>query len=274
MNVPGRQLDVTPPAAAYLCNRFDTHLHPMLRVGRLPLDADERDHADLAQRGRDDLAQRGALDRDELHPFLEDAVQLLARPPLAVGLAVHHPAGRSFNAVLVEQGRDVLEAYQADGTEPDDLQNIQLVRHEHGGASGNAVRLLGTIKPAPGRSVSVPTSYLDESDKRLKAGSTLQAALSGAGVGSNDARTLITAFTSERAYDGVFTARAYDEKVRRMHVLPVNLQFFITSDGCYMSQRAHGGDGREWFTLAPADGRKLTAKIEEMVKALRQPTRL
>nr|WP_228047228.1 ESX secretion-associated protein EspG [Saccharopolyspora sp. HNM0983] len=257
-----------------MCRRFDSHLHPLLRVGRLPFEADERDHAEFDRRGRDDLARQGALDGDQLHPFLEDAMHLLARPPLAVGLAVHEPGGTSFNAVCVEQNRDVLQAYQADGATTQDLENIQLTRHEYGGAGGNAVRLLGSVTAAPGRSVSVPTAYLDEADRRRKAGTALQAALSGAGVHGADARTLATAFSAERSRDGVFTVRAYDDKVRRMHVLPVNLQFFVTNEGCYMSQRVRGQDGREWFTLAPADGRKLHAKIEEMAKALRQPARV
>ncbi|MFB9567226.1 ESX secretion-associated protein EspG [Saccharopolyspora hordei] len=268
----GRELSLSPTAASYLCTRFDLQLHPLLRVGWLPVEATDQDRRAAAERGQQELRQQGLLDGDELHPFLEDAIHLLARPPLAVGLAVHSRDGESFNAVLVEHGRDTIQAYQPDGEPQDQLREIRIRRHDHGGPAGNAVNLIGRVTAASGPSVSVPYEQLDRAGKRMSSGETnLGSALAANGIRGNDAKALAQALSAKRTLEGVFTVRAYDQKVRRMHTLPFNLQFFATEAGCYQAQRKPGRDGREWYTLAPADTRKLVATIDEMVKILTRP---
>ena len=172
--------------------------------------------------------------------------------------------------MLVEHGRSTVQAYQADGSTPDELTDIVICRHEYGGPVGNVVELLGKIPPGQGASVSLPSEQLDQAGKRMQAGAPgLAGALGASGIKHADAQTLARAFTAKRTLDGVITVRSYDQKVRRMHKLPVNLQFFATAEGSFITQKKPGRDGREWFTLAPADSRKLGAKIEEMVRALR-----
>ncbi|CAM00503.1 ESAT-6 protein secretion system EspG family protein [Saccharopolyspora erythraea NRRL 2338] len=265
-----RTLSLPPLAAMYLCRRMDANLHPMLRVGRLPIEATEDDQRRAHEAGKQQLVERGLLEYDDLHPFLDDALHLLARPPLAVGLAVQRQQGEDFNAVLVEHGRSTVQAYQADGATAGELKDIVLSRHEYGGPAGNAVALLGRITPGHGASVSLLSDQLEQAGKRMQAGAPgLAGALGASGVKHAEAKALATAFTAKRTLDGVITVRAYDQKVRRMRKLPVNLQFFATDEGCYLAQKKPGPDGREWFTLAPADGRKLAAKVEEMIKNLR-----
>ncbi|MFF5355884.1 ESX secretion-associated protein EspG [Saccharopolyspora hirsuta] len=272
MIVAGRELSLSPTAASYLCTKFDLQLHPLLRVGWLPVEATDEDRRAAAERGQQELAQQGLLDADGLHPFLEDAIHLLARPPLAVGLAVNSRDSESFNAVLVEHGRSTIQAYQPDGEPQSQLREIRIKRHEHGGPAGNAVNLLGRIAAGEGASVSVPYEQLDRAAKRMSGGeSSFGSALSANGIRGNDAKTLAQAFSAKRTLEGLFTVRAYDQKVRRMHTLPFNLQFFATESGCYLAQRKPGRDGREWYTLAPADGRKLVGTIDEMVKILTRP---
>lgn len=268
----GRELSLSPTAASYLCTRFDLQLHPLLRVGWLPVEATDQDRRAAVERGQQELRQQGLLDGDELHPFLEDAIHLLARPPLAVGLAVHSRDGESFNAVLVEHGRDTIQAYQPDGEPQDQLREIRIRRHDHGGPAGNAVNLIGRVTAASSPSVSVPYEQLDRAGKRMSSGDTnLGSALAANGIRGSDAKALAQAFSAKRTLEGVFTVRAYDQKVRRMHTLPFNLQFFATEAGCYQAQRKPGRDGREWYTLAPADSRKLVATIDEMIKILTRP---
>ncbi|MFR9729942.1 ESX secretion-associated protein EspG [Saccharopolyspora sp. MS10] len=264
------RMSISPLAAAYLCERFDSHVHPLLRVGRLAGEPTRDELARAAELGRQDLIDRGYLDRDDLHPFLEDAWQLLSRPPLAVGVAVHAKGGTSFNAVCVEHGRATVQAYQADGATNDDLRDIVLSRQEYGGPAGNAVELIGSLTPGRGGTASVPTDVLDNATRRRRKnpGGTLLSALTGAGVGSADARVLATVLTAERERDGVFTARGHDRRVGRTHRPPYSVSFLNGPDGCYLTQKREGGDGRQWFTVAPADRRKLTAKIEEMVRAV------
>ncbi len=268
-----RQLSLSPEAVHYLCEQFDLRLHPMLRVGWLPVEATEDDRRELERRGHDELVRQGLLDEGDPHPFVDDALHLLAKPPLAVALAARVPAGEDFNAVLVEQGRDTIQAYQPDGENAEQVREIRLSRHEFGGPARNAVDLLGGLSAATGGSVSLPTEQLDRVGSRRGDGG-LPAALRSAGVGSSDAQVLVKALTGERTMDGVFTVRAYDRKLQRPHKLSSNLQFFTTTEGTYFLRRKTSGDGREWCTIAPADNRKLVSQLDEMVKELTtQPAR-
>ncbi|MBB5067376.1 ESX secretion-associated protein EspG [Saccharopolyspora gloriosae] len=267
------RMSISPLAAAYLCERFDSHIHPLLRVGRLAGEPTEDERTRASRAGSQDLARLGYLERDDLHPFLDDAWQLLTKPPLAVGVAVHAKRGTSFNAVCVEQGRATVQAYQADGENNDDLQDIVLSRQEYGGPAGNAVELIGDLTPGRGGTASVPTEVLDNATKRRRnnPNGTLLSALTGAGVKSADARVLATVLTAERELDGVFTARSHDRRVGRTRRPPYSVSFFTGADGCYLTQKREGGDGRQWFTVAPADRRKLTAKIDEMLRTVALP---
>lgn len=268
-----RELSLPPAAANYLCTRFDLQLHPLLRVGWLPLDATEQDRREAAELGRRQLIQQNLFDGDELHPFVEDAVRVLARPPLAVGVAVNSREGENFNAVLVECGRSTVQAYQADGETPGDLREIRIKRQEHGGPAGNAVNLLGKITAAADPSVSIPHAHLEQVSERMGGSArTLSAALGYAGVRGAQAKTLMKAFTAKRSSEGLITVRAYDQKVRRTRSLPFNVQFFATEAGCYLAQRKPGRDGQDWYTLAPADSRKLVGTINEMIRLLTRPS--
>jgi hypothetical protein len=270
--VARRELSLPPAAANYLCTRFDLQLHPLLRVGWLPLDATDEDRREAAELGRRQLIQQSLFDGDELHPFVEESVHLLARPPLAIGVAVHAREAEDFNAVLVEYGRSTVQAYQADGETPDDLRDIRSKRHEHGGPAGNAINLLGKVTAAEDASVSIPYAHLEQVTTRMGGSArTLSSALGYAGVRGAQAKTLMNAFTAKRSLEGLITVRAYDQKVRRTRSLPFNLQFFATEAGCYLAQRKPGRDGREWYTLAPADSRKLVGTINEMIRLLTHP---
>ena len=261
---------VLPPAAAYyLCSRFDLMLHPLLRVGWMPAEATEQQQRQALDRGRQQLAQQGLLQHEDLDPFLEDAIHLLARPPLAVGLAVHSREGESYNAVFVEYGRATIQAYQADGEQATELQNILITRQEYGGPVGNAANLVGQLTPARSASVSVPADYFDQASNRARGGNSLITAFTSSGIRSNDAKTLAEAYGSKRLRDGGFSVRAYDQKIRKTNKHPVKLQFMTTENGSYLVQRKPSGDGREWLNLVPADNRRLTAALNEMVQALR-----
>ncbi|NHD19456.1 MULTISPECIES: ESX secretion-associated protein EspG [unclassified Actinopolyspora] len=265
------QISISPVAAAYLCERYDMRPHPMLRIGTLPGEPDEQQRREASDQGRRELQQQGMIDTDEVHPFLDDAWHLLAHPPLALGIAVLDRRRENFNAVLVEQGRNTFQAYQVDGEDDETLHDIVLARHDQGGVTGNAVNLLGELKLAPGGSASLPTELLQHAGDRMSAdpsGSALTA-LSAAGVRRDDAQVLAKAISAERRMEALITVRLFDQRVRRTHALPFGLQVFTTADGSYMTQRKPGGDGREWYTMAPADGRKIAAKIDEMIQQLR-----
>ncbi|MFC7340696.1 ESX secretion-associated protein EspG [Saccharopolyspora griseoalba] len=270
----GRELRLPAAAANYLCTRYDLQLHPLLRVGWLPVDATEQDRAEAAELGRRQLGQQGLLDADGLHPFVDDAIRLLARPPLAVGLAVNLRDGENFNAVLAEYGRSTVQAYQADGETPDDLRDIVVKRQEFGGPAGNVANLLGKIDAAEGASVSVPYDKVKQIAEWMSRGEdkNLSAALGHLGVRGAAARTLTTALTAKRDLEGLLTVRAFDEKVRRTRSLPFGTQFFNTEAGWFFAQRKPGRDGQEWYILAPADARKLTGVTSEMIKLLTSPT--
>lgn len=163
-----------------------------------------------------------------------------------------------------------MQAYQADGATPDEVTDVVISRHEYGGPAGNAVELLGKIQPGHDASVSLPSEQLDQAGGRMRAGAPgLAGALGASGIEQADAQVLARAFSAKRELDGVITVRSYDQHIRRRRKIPVNLQFFSTAEGAFIAQKKPGPDGREWFTLAPADGRKLVARTEEVSKALR-----
>lgn len=95
LKAAGARLSIPPQAATYLCQRLDAHLHPLLRVGRLPVESTEEDRHQAEELGRRQLVERQLLEHDDLHPFLDEALHLLAKPPLAVGAAVHREQGRT-----------------------------------------------------------------------------------------------------------------------------------------------------------------------------------
>lgn len=265
------QISVGPAAAIYLCERYDLTIHPLLRVGMLSVLLDEEERTRIPEQGRAELQRQGLIRTDEVNPFLDDAWHLLAYPPLALGIAVRDDE-ESFNAVLAEQGRGTLRAYQADSEDSESVENILLDRQEYGGLGGNAVKLLGELKPITGGSASVPTDMLKQAGQRMSsdpAGNAM-GALASAGIRQNDARVLANLMTTPRTTEALITARRHDRKVNRTHKSPVNLQVFRTAQGCYTTQQSTGSDGREWFTVAPADDRKVAAKIEEMVERLRR----
>lgn len=120
--------------------------------------------------------------------------------------------------------------------------------------------------------MSLPHAHLDQVSKRMGGSArTLSAALGYAGVLGAQAKTLMNAFTAKRSLKGLITVRAYDQAVRRTRSLPFNMQFFATDAGCYLAQRKPGRDGQEWYTLAPADSRKLIGTINEMIRLLTRP---
>ncbi|MBA8827491.1 hypothetical protein FHX42_004887 [Saccharopolyspora lacisalsi] len=267
------QVTLSPHALTYLCEHYDLNLHPMVRVGRMPRGADEDQTRQALERGRRELIDRRLLDGQDLDPFVGDAIHLLARPPVAVGVAVRSEEGTSFNAVLVEHGRSTVQAYQADGEDAEQVTDLHLTRHEFGGPSGNAVNLLGRLPQSQGQSASVPSELIDRMAQRLRdhPSGGIQAALSAAGVKRADAQVLAKVFTAKRTSDAVLTVQSYDDKVRRTHRLPFNLQIFVTEEGGYFSQKKPDGNGREWTTVAPADGRKISTKLEEMASYLVGP---
>ncbi|MGJ7909123.1 ESX secretion-associated protein EspG [Actinopolyspora sp. H202] len=265
------QISVGPAAAIYLCERYDLMIHPLLRVGMLSVRLDEDERVRIPEEGRAELQRQGLIRTDEVHPFLDDAWHLLAYPPLALGMAVRDDR-ESFNAVLAEQDRGTLRAYQADAPDSGSAENILLDRQEYGGLGGNAVKLLGELKPISGGSASVPTELLKQVGQRMKSdpSGNAMSALASVGIRQNDARVLGNVMSTPRSTEVVITARRHDRRVNRTHKLPNGLQLFRTEQGCYMTQQSTGSDGREWFTVAPADPRKVTAKLEEMLEHLRR----
>lgn len=144
-----------------------------------------------------------------------------------------------------------------------------LSRNNRVGLSSNVTEMIGELPPGRGASVSVPNEQIEEARRRSSSGSSPQQAFTAARISRNDAQTLSDALSDQRTTEGVITVRTYDERVRRVHKLPYNVQYFSNDNGSYTMEKKAGRDGREWFTLAPTDNRKLAAKIDEMVNELR-----
>lgn len=266
-----RNISLSPLVVDYLCERLDLTMHPLLRTARFGQDDEERSRARAL--ALDELRSQGLAERDEVLPFVNEVMHMLAKPPLAVGVATQTRDGENFNAILIERGRSVVQAYQADGQTPDEAKEIKIAVHEYGGLPRNTVSLLPKAKAAQGMSVSMPTEVLQQAAQRTadKPGE-IRGALTSLGIRSAEASALAQAFSAERIGGGQITVRGTD-KLGRGHKLPTYVQYFDTKDGRYMTQSKPGHDGRDWFLFVPADEQKIAAKVDEMLRTfVSQPT--
>lgn len=265
-----RNISLSPLVVDYLCERLDITLHPLLRTARFGQDDEERSRA----RGLalEEMRSQGLAERDDVHPFVDEVMHLLAKPPLAVGVATQTQNGENFNAVLIERGRSVVQAYQPDGETPEEAREIKVVVHEYGGLPWNTVSLLPKSKGAQGMSVSMPAEVLQQAAERAaNKPSEMRGALTSLGIRSAEASALAQAFAAERVGGGQITVRGTD-KLGRGHKLPTYVQYFDTKDGRYMTQSKPGHDGRDWFLFVPADEQKIAAKVDEMLRTFVSPT--
>jgi hypothetical protein len=216
------------------------------------------ERATLEQRAWSDLEARGLGRPVELHPDIEFVLRLLARPDREVDARawVEH----SIRLIVASAGDDVGLAVLSD-------DRLTLRRISATGLASTAVSLLPSRPAGPGKSVSLRSDDFEAAANG--AGGTQQGfhtALRSRGIRSDDADALAT-MINDVLGTGNFGAAARDRLGRRQRADRV-VSFFDTEAGRYVQIRRGSPDGTLWTTISPADTRKLTQHVDQMLSEI------
>ncbi|MFI0469059.1 ESX secretion-associated protein EspG [Saccharopolyspora sp. 5N102] len=252
----GRQLTLSALEFDVLTEHLELDTMPLV----LKVPSPGRTHTERAKLVESAWRSLGARDLGrptELDPELEWMLRLLARPGREVdgriwmGRSVRVLAAsdaETEGAALVVKDQDALSLRAAAAT----------------GLPREAVSVLPTLPPGPGRSVSVPSSDLDGAAE--EAGDNierLQNALQRRGIRPDDAETLMSmvAGVEARGQFGTAARDRYGRRIRADHVIG----FFDTAHGRYAQLRRESPSGDVWSTVAPVDTRRLIGHVEELL---------
>jgi hypothetical protein len=206
-----------------------------------------------------ELRARELAEGSRLETWFADALRLLAgaRWSVDVRFGIGREAVRGLAAARDEHA--VLATLT-----PDTLR-LRLI--DHGALADEAVGLLPPHPAGPGTAVSLPVGDVDVAAH--DAGSALYSLadhLVGHGVPEDQTRTLVemTAGTFRR---GQFGATLLDGHGRRYR-LPRALAVHDTPAGRYLMEQRSAANGRQWTTVAPADGARLARGVRALLAEL------
>ncbi|MEU6133234.1 ESX secretion-associated protein EspG [Saccharopolyspora sp. NPDC047091] len=221
------------------------------------------ERAELADSAWRSMGAKQLGDRRRLDPALDRMLRLLAHPESEVDgrtwfdrsvrvlAASGVPDGSGADAVLVVKNEDALTLRPVSAT--------GLVRE--------ATSVLPALGAGPGRSVTVRSADLDEAASATAGNAeALEGELVRRGVRGDDAE-MLTSMVREAGARGQFGAAARDRLGRRVRA-PRVVGFFDTPHGRYAQLRRDSPSGDSWSTVAPADGRRLIAHVDELLTEL------
>jgi hypothetical protein len=233
-----------------------------LRLGAMPLvvkvpspGKTHEERALLEARAWADLEARGLGRPVEVNPDIEELLGVLAKPSQEVDVRAY--AGRNLR-VLAASAESVAAVVELS----DDV--VTLRRASSSGLPSAALSALPSVAAGPGRSVTLPTAEFEQAAK--SAGRTREAfgeALLGTSLRGDDAQALAE-MIKDVLHTGNFGAAARDRLGRRRRADRV-VSFFDTEDGRYVQIRRPADDGTLWTTISPADVRKLTHHVTELL---------
>lgn len=233
-----------------------------LRLGQLPLvvrvpspGKTFEERARLEERAWSDLERRGLGRPVDLHPDIRDVLGVLAKADREVDARAY--AGRNLRVLAAATGEFAGVAQLSDG-------EVTLRRASATGLPSAVLAALPSLPPGPGQSVTMRTAEFE--------------AAAGGAAGTRDGfrkalleldmRTDDVDALAEMIKDvsgmGNFGAAARDKFGRRRRADRV-VSFFDTEDGRYMQVRRPAADGVLWTTISPADPRKLTHHVDELL---------
>ncbi|MGW3472475.1 ESX secretion-associated protein EspG [Saccharopolyspora sp. NPDC000995] len=192
-----------------------------------------------------------------LDPELEWMLRLLARPCREVD-------GRIWlrRSVRVLAASDAESEHAVLVVKDGDTFGLRLAAAS--GLPREAVSVLPTLPPGPGRSVSVRSGDLDGA--AADAGDNveqLQSALQRRGIRPDDAEILMSmaAGVDARGQFGAAARNRFGRRVRAGRVIG----FFDTAHGRYAQLRRESPSGEMWSTVAPVDTRRLIGHVNELL---------
>lgn len=233
-----------------------------LRLGALPLvvkvpspGKTDEERAGLEAKVWADLEARGLGRPVDVHPDLEELLGLLARPDREVDARTY--VGRNVRVLAASTGDSAAVVELSEGS-------LTLRRASASGLPSAALGVLPATAAGPGQSVTLPTQDFEAAANA--AGGTHEGfgkALLAQGIRSGDAAAL-TEMIKDVSRMGNFGAAARDRLGRRRRAERV-VSFFDTEDGRYVQIRRPAPDGTLWTTISPADLRKLTHHVDELL---------
>ncbi|TDQ05373.1 ESX secretion-associated protein EspG [Labedaea rhizosphaerae] len=201
------------------------------------------------------LGERGLADGTRPDGDLLDRLMLLAHPELSIDSWVW--TDRQISALTVASGEGVAMGV-VDGDE------VWLIPVRDTALAEAAVSIAGELGPGPGRSVSLPSEVVQDADELAKGDPhRFVAALEEARVELSEAQVLAGMLSGAvlRGQVGVERRRRDHRMVRADRVVA----FHDTAAGRYLYLRKPSTDGRLWSTVTPADNRRLSASVQELV---------
>lgn len=201
------------------------------------------------------LESRGLGRAVEVDRDIEELLGVLAKPQREVDVRAY--VGRDVRALAASIGETGAVA-ELSGDQ------VTLRRTTESSLPSAALAVLPPAPAGPGRSVTLPTADFEEAARA--AGRTREgfgAALLDRGLRPDDAEALVE-MIKDVAHTGNFGAAARDRLGRRRRAERV-VSFFDTEDGRYVQTRRPADDGTMWTTISPADLRKLTHHVTELL---------
>lgn len=233
-----------------------------LRLGNLPLvvkvpspGKTHEERADIEARVWAGLEARGLGRPVEVNPDIEELLGVLAKPAREVDARAY--VGRNVRVLAAAAGETAAVAELSDGS-------VTLRRASATGLPAAALSVLPALAAGPGRSVTLRTADFEEAAGG--AGGTREGfagALAATGLRGDDAEALAE-MIKDVAHMGNFGAAVRDRLGRRRRADRV-VSFFDTEDGRYVQIRRPSDDGTLWTTISPADLRKLTHHVTELL---------
>jgi hypothetical protein len=232
-----------------------------LRLGSLPLvvkvpspGKTHEERADLEARAWAGLEARGLGRPVEVDPDIEELLGVLAKPEREVDARAY--VGRNVRVLAAAAGDTAAVAELSDGS-------VTLRRASATGLPAAALAVLPALAAGPGRSVTLRTADFEEAATAGGSREGFGNALLAGGLRGDDAEALAE-MIKDVAHTGNFGAAARDRLGRRRRADRV-VSFFDTEDGRYVQIRRPSDDGTLWTTISPADLRRLTHHVTELL---------
>ncbi|WP_086821145.1 ESX secretion-associated protein EspG [Allokutzneria sp. NRRL B-24872] len=220
-----------------------------------------QERAELEHAVWDGIGARGLGRPIQLDAELERMLEVLALPDREVDGRVW--LGRSVRVLAAARDGDgVLAVLEG--------SHLRLRQIADFGLPRTALSVLPTLPAGTGRSITLPSSDLDAA--AAQAGNSvesLEAALRQYGVRAEDANALSTVVgdVGDRGQFGVAARDSHGKRHRADRVIG----FFDTPAGRYLQTRSASPSGVPWSTISPADVRRLTQHLDELLAELTDP---
>ncbi|GAB1512244.1 ESX secretion-associated protein EspG [Actinophytocola sp. KF-1] len=233
-----------------------------LRLGALPLvvkvpspGKTYEERAEIETRVWADLEARGLGRPVDVNPDIAELLTVLARPEREVDVRAY--VGRNVRVLAASAGETAAICELSEGS-------VTLRSASASGLPSAALSVLPARAAGPGQSVTLRTEDFEAAAN--SAGGTREGfshALLSGGLRSDDA-TALAEMIKDVEHLGNFGAAARDRLGRRRRAERV-VSFFDTEDGRYVQVRRPADDGTLWTTISPADIRKLTHHVTELL---------